>query len=68
LQSAETALDIRTFAGTSLDPIRDLEHKIHEHENKAGFFLFMAEHLVMDEVYRLSESDLARLEIAARYF
>jgi len=64
LRSAGTTLDMRTSA----DPIRDLEYEIKEHENKAGFFLFMAEHLVIDEVYRLSESDLARLEIAARYF
>ena len=64
LSGAGVTLDLRT----SVDPIRDLEHKVREHEDKAAFFLFMAEHLVMDEVYRLSESDLARLEIAARYF
>ena len=39
-----------------------------EHEDKYGYFMFMAEHLVPDETYRLSESDLSRLEIAARYF
>lgn len=54
--------------GTSVDPIRQLRHKIKEHENKAAFFFFMAEHLVEDETYRLDEGDLSRLEIAALYF
>lgn len=53
---------------TSLDPIGDLDRKVKEHQDKAAYFLFMAEHLVMDETYRLDQSELARLEIAARYF
>jgi len=53
---------------TSVDPIRQLDHKIKEHKDKAAFFRFMAKHLVDGEIYRLSESDLSRLEIAAMYF
>lgn len=53
---------------TSVDPIRQLDHKVREHRDKAAFFFFMAEHLVEGEIYRLSESDLSRLEIAAMYF
>jgi hypothetical protein len=49
------------------DPVSSLENSQRQHEGRMALFAFMAEHVVPDEVYRLSEQDLARIEIIARY-
>lgn len=49
------------------DPLSSLERSMKEHQERAAFFLFMADHLVPDETYRLTESDIGRLEFVARY-
>jgi hypothetical protein len=54
--------------GGSFDPLDGLLNKVSEHQHKAAFFQFMADHIVPDEKYRLSESDLARIELLSRYF
>lgn len=54
--------------GASNDPISSLRHSQREHESKAAFFTVLAEHLIDGETYRLSESDLTRTEIFARFF
>lgn len=55
-------------SGASNDPVGSLERSVKEHGDKQAFFAFLAEHLVPDEIYRLSESDFVRMEFAARYF
>lgn len=53
---------------TSNSPIRTMEDKVRDHQNRSSIFSFMAEHIVPDETYQLTENDLTRLEIIARYF
>src|SRR5438445_766388 len=53
--------------GASNNPIESLERSRQEHESKMQLFEFMAGHVIPKEVYRLSESDLARIEIISRY-
>ncbi len=51
----------------SYDPLQGLLTKVNEHRYKMVFFRFLADHIIPNEKYRLSESDLARLEIFSRY-
>lgn len=53
---------------TSNSPIRGLEEKVKDHQQRSSFFSFMAEHIVLTEIYQLSQSDLASIEIMSRYF
>jgi len=52
----------------SNDPVSSLERSHHDHREKYGYFMFMAEHLIPDETYRLTEHDLSKLEFVSRYF
>ena len=52
----------------SNDPVTSLESSAKSHQDRAAFFNFLDEHVVLDETYRLSEQDLTRLEIVSRYF
>lgn len=47
---------------TGGDPVRALRDKQVEHTRKVSLFDFLREHLVKGEVYRLDESELAKLE------
>lgn len=49
----------------SNDPVSSLEMSARRHSERADFFSFMADHLI-DETYRLSESDLTRIEIIGK--
>ncbi len=53
--------------GVSNDPLQSLEQSQQEHRAKAELFAFMADHVVRSATYRLSEQDLARIEIISRY-
>lgn len=44
------------------DPVRALKDKAAEHLRKASLCRFLLSHVVKDETYRLSESDLSKLE------
>lgn len=59
---------IRSEAAVSNDPVNSLEQSARSHGEREAFFRFLAEHLVDDETYRLSEQDLTRIEIVSRYF
>ena len=52
----------------SNDPVSSLENSEKTHMERAAFFFFMAEHLVPDSVYILSEQDLTRIELISKYF
>jgi hypothetical protein len=52
----------------SNDPVRSLQASEKDHTEKSALFLFLAEHIVPNEVYRLTESDLSRLELVSRYY
>jgi hypothetical protein len=54
-------------ANFSNDPSRSLGQSADQHRKKSAFFLFLAEHLVPDETYRLQERDLEQLELYSRY-
>ena len=52
----------------SNDPVSSLQSSAKQHKDRAGFYRFMSEHIILGETYRLDESDLGRLEIVARYY
>jgi hypothetical protein len=51
----------------SNDPVSSLQGSAKSHGDREGLFRFLADHVVTDETYRLSEQDLTRLEIIGRY-
>ena len=52
----------------SNDPVGSLEHSASHHVTKTAYFTFMAEHLIPDEIYRLTEDDLGHIELASKYY
>lgn len=50
------------------DPIKALRDKGQIHQNRSELFMFMADHLIEGETYRLSESDLMTLEFISRRY
>lgn len=52
----------------SNDPVSSLRRSLNEHQQKAAFFSVLRDHIIPDEVYRLTEHDLGRLEFIAVYF
>lgn len=50
------------------DPIAGLKNKVKTHKERAGFFLFLAEHIIPSETYRLSLSDLTNVELLSRWY
>jgi hypothetical protein len=51
----------------SNDPVGSLQESANRHGEREAFLRFMAEHIVPNETYRLTEQDLIRLEIVSRY-
>lgn len=51
----------------SNDPRRSLRDKIRHHGDKVGFFSFLRDHVIPNETYRLTETDLLRLELLSRW-
>ena len=51
----------------SNNPIDSLERSAKRHKERFAYFTFMAEHLIPDETYRLSENDLNRIELVDAY-
>lgn len=45
------------------DPVRGLREKAAEHQRRQELFLFMHNHLSVDETYQLADDDLQRVEI-----
>jgi hypothetical protein len=45
-------------------PVGQLEDKAREHRNKAIHFQFMLDHVIQNDVYRLSQNDLHMLGIS----
>jgi hypothetical protein len=69
--------EVQTDADDEDDPVRalrsgspreSLERKLREHRDQAAFLMFLREHLVPKEMYRLEESDLRTLEIVPGRF
>jgi hypothetical protein len=52
----------------SNDPASSLERSAKDHKEKAALFSFMADHIIPNEEYILSENDLSRIELVSRYF
>lgn len=52
----------------SNDPIHSLEGSLQRHRQNAALFGVIAEHLVPEETYRLSQGDLVTLELVSRFF
>lgn len=54
--------------GMSNDPVRSLQASAQEHREKSAYFRFMEQHLVKNEIYRLSQDDLSQIELSSRYY
>ncbi|MFI5297283.1 MAG: hypothetical protein ACHREM_04230 [Polyangiales bacterium] len=53
---------------TSRNALDDLTKRMNEHKSRVQYFRFCAEHVIPNEVYRLSESDLSTIGFVVRYF
>ena len=53
---------------TVVDPVKALKDKATNHIHRSELFQFMADHVVLGETYRLSDSDLMTLEFISRRF
>lgn len=49
--------------GTSFDTGESLNRKAQDHRRKFDFFDFAAKHIIPDEMYELSYTDLTQIEI-----
>jgi hypothetical protein len=56
-----------TSQNYSNEPTHNLAQSADAHRKRAAFFLFLADHLVPNETYRLTERDLEQLELYSRY-
>ena len=48
---------------SSNNPVNSLKQSGRQHKEKAQYFKFIADHIINDETYELTENDLTRLEI-----
>jgi hypothetical protein len=51
----------------SNDPVHSLQQSERHHRNRAELFGFIADRIIPNETYRVSESDLTRLELIGQY-
>jgi hypothetical protein len=51
-----------------VDPLSALEKKAESHRERRDLFAIMAEHIVPNEVYRLSETELGHIELPGRSY
>jgi hypothetical protein len=49
------------------DPVASLKASQRSHEERTAFFRFLADHVIPESIYRLTEHDLTRLELLSRY-
>lgn len=49
------------------NPVYSLQQSQKSHSERCAFFVFIADHLIPGATYRLSESDLTRLELLGKY-
>jgi hypothetical protein len=59
----EAGNDLVGVLGRYESPRVALEKKVREHQERAGFLMFVRDHVGADEVYRLDSSDLRMTEI-----
>jgi hypothetical protein len=52
----------------SNNPVASLQQSEASHRERATYFKILADHLIPGETYRLSDTDLTRLELFSRYF
>ncbi len=67
-RQADTLSEQVAETHASNNPTQSLRHSQTGHENKAAFFRVLAENLVLNETYRLSEQNCIRIELYAEYF
>jgi len=60
--------EVESMDYTGGDPVKALNDKGKQHYARMEFFQFMADHLIKDETYRLSEGDLLTLEFISRRY
>jgi len=49
------------------DPVQNLRQHAETHKRRHTFFRLLADHIIPNETYRLTEGDLANLEFYSRY-
>lgn len=58
---------LRPMVAATNDPVSSLETSKEQHKSKAVYFQFLADNLIPNEQYVLSNDDLLRLEIVNRF-
>jgi len=54
--------------GQTVNADTGLHNQYTSHAQRASFFQFCADHILPNEIYRLTESELAKLEFVERFF
>jgi hypothetical protein len=55
-------------AAYGADPLSALEKKAESHRERRDLFVMMAQHIIPNEVYRLTETDLGHIELPGRSY
>jgi hypothetical protein len=67
-QVANLSAEVDARLDVSNNPTQSLRQSQMSHENKAAFFALLAENLIPDETYRLSQDDCILLDLRERFF
>lgn len=51
-----------------INPVSALEKKVESHRERCDLFAIMAQHIIPNEVYRLTETDLGHIELPGRSY
>lgn len=65
IKNIEEDMEVGKVSGGT--PVEQLNNKAREHKEKAAYYKFMIEHVIQNDIYRLSQEDLSRLGITTRY-
>ncbi len=62
------AIGVDALGNYSNNPIETVEKSMNKHLGKAEYYQFLVDHLVPNETYEMSESDLTHLGIITYYY
>lgn len=60
--------ELQTNNVSNRGPLMAMEGRVSTHKKTADLFKFLADHVIADEVYHLTEHDLQRIEITPNYY
>lgn len=67
-QADTIATEVDEARQVTNNPVQSLRASEKQHQDKAAFFTVLAENVIPNETYRLSEQNCMRIELYAQYF